>query len=263
MPAVKPAKLPDAPSSPNGTPTKPKGPGKTPRNGHAPRRSPNAFVRAWRTVKSIFYASAPNWQVLKSGALLFFGFFCWSSANLLLSYQPGWTGLYVLMAYGFLLTWFGPLTHLVLVPHLIPWLRRRPRGSWLHRIGKHFATGILTLFFAAVLLMGAFPPDVMRVDFRSITTEARTADVNPTLTCTREASNAALIECRLDDAEGVGSIEVTSGRESLVERSDDFTFALSENDLVQVVGRQEFQVVVYTPDGEEARRFTRNAAAIR
>lgn len=275
MPATKPARLPgtSSPRTPraarengreptygNGT-RKPQGPGApAPRSADA-RRAPNALVRAWRVVKSIYYASAPSWQVLKSGALLFFGFFCWSSANLLLSYQPNWTVLYYVMAYGFLLTWYGPLTHLALVPHLIPWLRRRPHGSVLHRVGKQLTPISLTLFFSAVLLMGAFPPDVMRVDFQSIAAGERTADVNPTLTCMHEA---ATIACRLDDAAGVGSITVESGgRELLTRSADDLAFSVDEGDLVEVVGRREFQVIVYTPEGEEARRFTRSVTGVR
>ena len=221
-------------------------------------------MRLWRTIKSIYYASAPSWQVLKSGALLFFGFFCWSSANLLLSYQPEWTVLYYLMAYGFLLTWYGPLTHLLLVPHLIPWLRRRARGSALHHIGKNLTMISLTLFFAGVLVLGALRPGVMAVDFRSMTAASPTADINPTLTCTRDASSSPVtITCRLDDAAGVGAITVESGETSILERSGgDFAFTLQEDDLVQIVGQRQFQVIVRTAEGNEVRRFTRTASMI-
>lgn len=264
MPAVKQAKLPNAPSSdekkstdgPNGYPPK-----NGRQNGREPRPSPNAFVRLWRTIKAIYYASAPSWQMLKSGALFFFGFFCWSSANLLLSYEPSWHWTYVLMAYGFLLTWYGPFTHLVLVPHVIPWLRRCKRGTSLHWLGKQLTPINLTIFFTAVVLMGLFPPNVMTFDFRSIVQETRTVEVNPTLECTRDAST---ITCWLDNAEGVGSITVTSGGTQLLERqAGDLTFSVEERELVQVVGQRQFQVVVYTPDGTPARRFTQTVSMIR
>lgn len=264
MPAVKQAKLPKKPSS-NGTkrPDRPVPSGSPPRNGPAkrrPRSTPGVFVRLWRTIKAIYYASTPIWQLLKSGALLFFGFFCWSSANLLLSYQPDWHWTYFLMAYGFLLTVWGPLTHLVLVPHVIPWLRRCKRGTARHWIGKQLTPINLTLFFGAVLLMGLFPPDAMTVDFRSIVHETRTVDVNPTLECTQDAST---VTCRLDDADGVGSIVVESGGTQLLRReAGNLTFTVQTNELVHIVGQRQFQVIVQTPDGEPVRRFTRTVSMI-
>jgi hypothetical protein len=263
MPAVKPAKLPDRPSSDKTKRPDPPAPNRRPsRNGTSQRRSePGPLTRAWRTIKAIYYASAPSWQLLKSGALLFFGFFCWSSANLLLSYQPGWHWTYFLMAYGFLLTGWGPLTHLVLVPHVIPWLRRCKRGTPLHWIGKQLTPINLTIFFGAVLLMGLVPPDAMTVDFRSIVQDTRTVDVNPTLECTRDAS---AITCRLDDTAGVGSIVVETGGEPLLTRSTgNLMFTVDESDLVEIVGQRQFQVVVHTPEGDPVRRFTRTVSMIR
>lgn len=91
--------------------------------------------RLWRFIKSLYYASTPSWQLLKSGALFFFGFFCWAVGNLLHAFLPGvyWPNL--LIVYGALLFWFGPLTHLVLVPHVIPWLRRRRQHHVLYWLG--------------------------------------------------------------------------------------------------------------------------------
>ncbi len=261
MPAVKQAHLPDAPSSSEDNGTSGRNGHDSGRNRHGSNGGPGVLVRLWRTIKSVYYASAPSWQVLKSGALLFFGFFCWSSATLLLSYEPSWHWTYVLMAYGFLLTWWGPLTHLLLVPRLIPWLRRQPRGHALHFIGKKVTQINLTIFTATVILLSVFPPDVMTVDFGSIVHSTRTADVNPTLNCTRDV---ATITCRLDDTEGVGAISVASGGTILLERQQgDFSFSLEIADLVEVVGQRQFQVVVHTPDGEQVRRFTRTASMIR
>jgi hypothetical protein len=38
---------------------------------------------AWRTMRSIYYANSLSWRFLKSGALVFFGFFLWSASNIL------------------------------------------------------------------------------------------------------------------------------------------------------------------------------------
>jgi hypothetical protein len=57
----------------------------------------------WRTFLSVYYANSFSWRVFKSGALVFLGFFLWSSANLLLSYQRSWHLLHYVMAYGFVL----------------------------------------------------------------------------------------------------------------------------------------------------------------
>lgn len=263
MRAVKPARLPHE-SSPSGKKARN---GVTSRqNGSAhgsPRRTPGVLVRSWRTIKSIYYASAPSWQVLKSGALLFFGFFCWATANLLLSYQPEWQWTYVLMAYGFVLTWYGPVTHLLLVPHLIPRLRRRRRGSLLHWLGKQLTPINLTIFTAAVLLLGLFPPDVMTVDFGATTVKAPTTDVNATLTCSRDRPKA-VIHCRLEGAEGVPSVVVESGGRRLLEDvSPAAGFTIREEELTEVVGQRQFEVELRDEQGATVRRYTRWLSMIR
>lgn len=212
----------------------------------------------WRTIKSIYYASSPAWQFLKSGALFLLGLFCWSAANLLLSYEPSWHWPYFFMAYGFLLTPYGPFTHLVLVPHVIPWLRRRTRHGWLHWLGRHLTETSLTVFFTAVLLMGLYPPPVMQMDFRA-TTVATTSDVNPKLVCSSAAvSGRTTITCRLERTAGVESITVESGGTRLLKRSaPPYEFSLKQGDAAEVVGQHQFQVVVRDAEGAPVRRFTR------
>jgi len=221
------------------------------------------LTRIWRSIKSIYYASTPAWQYLKSGALFLFGLFCWSSANLLLSYEQSWHWPYFLMAYGFLLTPYGPLTHLLLVPHLLPWLRRRTQDSWLHLLGRHLTLTSLTLFFGAVLWLGLSPPSVMKIDFNAGATV--TADVNPALICAPAASDeGAVASCRLDNTSGVHSITVESGGTPLLRRTDPpFSFSLAQADLVEVVGQRQFQVVVHDETGAPVRRFNRTVSMIR
>lgn len=227
-------------------------------------KTPSLAVRLWRTIKSIYYASSPTWQFLKSGALLLFGLFCWSSANLLLSYQPDWHWPYFFMAYGFLLTPYGPFTHLVLVPHLIPWLRRRTRGSWLHALGRHLTLTSLTIFFTAVLWMGLYPPSFMQIDFRAASGTS-TSTVNPALVCSSpETTGDFSVTCQLENTNGVGSIRVTSGGTLLLQRDEPpFSFSVSSDELVSVVGQRQFQVIVRDTENTPVRRFTRTVSMIR
>lgn len=228
------------------------------------RARPSLPTRLWRTVKSIYYASTPAWQFLKSGALLMLGLFCWSAANLLLSYEPSWHWPYFFMAYGVLLIPYGPFTHLVLVPHLLPWLRRRTRGSWLHALGRHLTLTSLTLFFIAVVGLGLFPPSFMQIDFRAAAS-GTTPDVNPTLTCSPpEANEEAVLACHLDQTTGVGAITVQSGGTQILRREKPpFSFSLRRDQLVEVVGQSQFQVIVHDDANTPVRRFNRTLSMTR
>lgn len=224
----------------------------------ASSRGQGLLTRLWRTTKSVYYASSPAWRFLKSGALFLFGLFCWSAANLLLSYEPDWQWPYFFMAYGFLLVPVGPLTHLVLVPHLLPWLRRRPRDSWLHLFGQHLTLTILTVFFGAVMWMGLFPPSFMQMDFRAAAGVAG-SDVNPSLFCSSpDGRDGPDVTCRLEQTAGVGAVSVESGGTRLLKTEESpYTFSLQRDNLVEVVGQHQFQVVVYDEDGRPVRRFNR------
>lgn len=234
----------------------------SPNDSPSPKKQLSLPVRLWRTIKSIYYASSPAWQFLKSGALFLFGLFCWSAANLLLSYEPTWHWPYFFMAYGFLLTPYGPFTHFVLVPHVIPWLRRRPQDSWLYLLGSHLTLTSLTLFFSAVLLMGLYPPSVMQIDFRASGNTGQ-GDVNPTLVCSDAPDVNAVKSCHLEQTDGVGAITVESGGTHRLKRTDPpFSFSLQKDDLVEVVGQHQFQVVVRNKDGVPLRRFTRSVRGV-
>lgn len=233
-------------------------------NGTTFGRRPSLPVRLWRIVKSIYYASSPAWQFLKSGALLLLGLFFWSASNLLLSYEPTWHWPYFFMAYGFLLTPYGPFTHLVLVPHVIPWLRRRPRTGWLHQLGRHLTLTSLTLFFSAVLWLGLLPPSIMQIDFRAATT-AETVDVAPRLSCARsDTGSTRAIRCHLERTAGVEAIAVESGGTRLLRRTEPpFSFSVRPDQLVEVVRQRQFQVVVFNAENEPVRRFNKTLASIR
>lgn len=221
--------------------------------------------RLWRFIKSIYYASTPSWQLLKSGALFFFGFFCWAIGNLLHSYLPGvyWPNL--LIIYGALLFWFGPLTHLVFVPRLIPWLRRQRHNRMLHWLGGHFTVTMLTLFFSTVVLLSLDPPDFVVLDVRgrlhstTVQAAAEPAAQLPELNCRRTGHQ---ITCTLTHMPAtVTRIEVTSGVRRLLELdARTTTFTLAEQDLAEVLGQREFRVTLYDTQGRQLREFVRNTA---
>ncbi len=221
--------------------------------------------RLWRFIKSIYYASTPSWQLLKSGALFFFGFFCWAIGNLLHSYLPDvyWPNL--LITYGALLFWFGPLTHLVFVPRLIPWLRRQRRHRTLHWLGGHFTVSMFTLFFSAVVLLSLDPPDFMVLDVRgrlhsaAVQAAAEPAAQLPELHCQRAAGR---ITCTLTHVPAtVARIEVSSGTRRLLQlEQQEHTFTLAEQDLAEVLGQREFRVTLYDTQGRQLREFVRNTA---
>jgi len=190
------------------------------------------------------------------------GFFCWSAANLLISYEPSWHWPYFFMAYGILLIPYGPFTHLVLVPHVLPWLRRQSRGNWLHTLGRHLTVTSLTLFFTAVVGLGLFPPSFIQIDFRSAS--GTSPDVNPTLTCTPPDDDGTAVTCHLDQTTGVGAITVESGGTQLLRRDEPpFSFSLRRDHLVEVVGQHQFQVVVHDETKAPVRRFNRTLSMIR
>ena len=217
-----------------------------------------AVTGAWRTLVTVYYANAYSWRAFKSGALVFFGLFCWSASNLLLSYQPTWWPLNYLMAYGFVLIPYGPLHHLVVIP---VYLRLRRRGRRLSLGGHlHLPNLSLALFVVIVVVLGAFPGAIgaMSFDFGSHL-EASGVDVNPDLACTKSTvGGEAVVHCHLTESRGIAAVAVESGGERvLVDDEPPFEFTVREGQLTEVVGQQQFQVVLLDDDGEELRRYTR------
>jgi len=144
-------------------------------------QSPGAWIAgslrdAWRTMRSIYYANSLSWRFLKSGALVFLGFFLWSASNLLLSYQPAWTWLHYPMSYGFLLILYGPVHHFLVIPLAIRW--RRGTSDTGTRIGRRLPTAGLALFLVAVVVLGTAPTAPVVFDFQSSLAGA-SADINP------------------------------------------------------------------------------------
>lgn len=222
------------------------------------------LIGLWRDLKSIYYANSVSWRLLKSGALLFFGFFLWSSANLLLSYQPAWRWLTYVMAYGFVLILYGPFTHLVMVPLTIR-IRRTASSGTTRFLGRHLTKINLTVFFLIVIALGAVPPDVMMFTFSVAAASGGAVDVSPTLLCTASGpAGERTIHCHLSSDEGIDSVVVESGGERvLVDEEPPFDFTVQEEDLNAVMDQKQFQVVLRDDEGDVIRRYTRTVQQIR
>lgn len=213
---------------------------------------------AWNDLLSVYYANTLIWRLLKSGALIALGLFCWSGANLLLSYRPDWTVLYYVMAYGFVLLLWGPLTHLVVVPLVIR-SRRSGRGGLRRWLGRHGSKLNLSVFLVIVLLLGTAPLGAMTFEFQA-PTSSDGGDVNPELLCTRSGD---VVHCHLSDSRGVDRVVVsTAGQELEVVTEPPFEFDVNVNELETVNGDEQFTVELRDENGDLIRRYVRRADLI-
>ena len=256
----------------------------------------------WNTLHTVYYANTPSWRVLKSGALLFFGFFLWAGANVLLSYEPSWWVLHYPMAYGFVLVFYGPFHHLVVIPLALRW-RRRGDGTRT-RVGRHLPNAGLAAFLVAVVVLGTAPGLVgpMAFDFDA-TLDGTGVDVDPELLCTKGTHETGTdIHCHLTEADGsdhdvlsdtpecpasrdtdgdgqadrftdfadslnipigIDAVTVESGGERIaVDEDPPFDFTVRASELEEVVGQKQFQVVLRDANGDVIRRYTRTVAAV-
>lgn len=225
--------------------------------------TPLAYTRrvirsGWNDLVSIYYANTPVWRVLKIGALLALGLFLWSGSNLLLSYRADWGVLYYMMAYGFLLLFWGPFTHLVVVPTIIR-SRRSGRGGVRRWIARHGSKANLSVFLVLVLVLGTFPVGAMTFEFQ-MPTGGDAGSINPELQCTR---SDGVIHCHLSDARGIDSVAVlTAGEELQVIDDPPYDFDLNVNDLETVNGDRQFTVELRDEDGSVIRRYIRRVELI-
>jgi len=216
---------------------------------------------AWRTTKSVYYANSLSWRFLKSGALVFIGFFLWAGANLLLSYQPGWAWLYYPMAYGFLVLVYGPIHHFVVIPLALRWRRA---GGVRTRLGRRLPVSMLAVFLVAVVVLGTVPAGPMTVDFQSSLEDAG-ADIDPGLLCTKSTDDGGetRVHCHLSDADGIDHVAVVSGGEEVtVDRDPPFDFDVHASELTAVTGQKQFQVVLRDAEGNTIRRYSRTLSMI-
>ena len=237
-------------SDPDGTPASP---------GSPIQWTLKVLKSAWNDLLSVYYANTVVWRLLKSATLLFFGLFLWSGSNLLLSYRPDWGVLYYVMAYGFALLLWGPLTHLVVVPLVIR-LRRSGRGGVARWFARNGSKTNLTVFLLLVLVLGAFPLGVMTFEFQVPAGGGDGTDVNPQLQCTR---SGGAIHCHLSDARGVDHVVVTSGGETLQTIEEPpFDFDVETDELATINGDEQFAVELKDEEGNTIRRYIRRADLI-
>lgn len=220
-----------------------------------------SFVgEAWSTLKTVYYANSLSWRFLKSGALVFFGFFLWAGANVLYSYNPDLTLLQYPMAYGFVLIIYGPVHHLVVLPLAFRW-RRAP--GLRQRLGKRGPNAMLALFLVGVVVLGTFPAGPMLVDFQSAL-DSSGADISPGLLCTKSTTdNGTAIHCHLTESEGIDHIVVRSGNSELVvDETPPFEFTVHERELETVAGEKRFTVMLQDEDGSLIRRYMRRLSMV-
>ena len=218
-----------------------------------------AVDNTWKAVKSVYWANSPSWRFLKSGALVFLGFFLWMAANVLLSFQSSWQWLHYPMAYGFVLVVYGPFHHAVVIP-----LAVRLRKGGRPRLSKRLPNASLGVFFAIVLVLGAFPPGVMAFDFTSAIEDSTGTDIDPDLLCTKSTHDGTThVHCHLTESRGIDNVRVESGGEVVTtDEAPPFEFTVSEDDLSTVTGQKQFQVVLRDGDGNGIRRYTRTLTMI-
>jgi len=223
--------------------------------------SPIAFVRRvlggmWRDMVSVYYANTVVWRVLKSGALLFLGLFCWIGGNLTLSFVDLELFQYV-TAYGFALLFWGPFTHLVVVPLVIR-LRRTAGHPVTRFFSRNGSKTNLTVFLLLVIVLGTFPPGVMTLQFSGAAGGA--PDITGDLQCTKTTET---VHCHLTNPEGVDHVVVLSGGET-IERVEDapFEFDIARAELAEVNEQEQFTVELRDENGNTQRRFVRQVNLI-
>lgn len=219
------------------------------------------ILSGWHTLLTIYYANSISWRALKSGALLFFGFFLWSAANLLLSVQSTWTFLHYVMAYGFILIFYGPFHHAVVIPLAV---KLRRQGGTKTQVGRKLPNAGLTVFLIAVLIVGTFPMSPVIFDFGSAVGDSPSSDVNPDLLCTKAVEDGqTTVHCHLSDSEGIAEVTVESGSKTITtDESPPFEFTVHEDELVEVTDQKQFQVVLRDEDGNMIRRYIRTLGMV-
>jgi len=215
----------------------------------------NRYVQqAWRDLLSVYYANTPTWRWLKSGALVFLGGFAWMGAAVILSVRPEWGLLTYVMAYGFLLILWGPLTHMVVVPLTIR-LRRTANHPITRSFSRNSGKINLTVFFTLVLLFGAFTPSLMMLEFSSDLIGGEGTSVSGNLVCDTETEED-LVTCHVENPQGIDHITVEAGGETIAESHEEpFEVTFDRADAAETRTGLEVTVTFRDADGERLQRF--------
>jgi len=210
-----------------------------------------------RTVYS--YNSLP-WRILKSGALVVFGFFNLMASNLLYSYKPEWNFLYLFMAYGALLIVYGPIHHLIVIPVTL----KLGQFSWARKLkipGRGHQV-MLILFFLAVIYLSFFPLNMITFDLSAVSTGG-TEEVDPQVTCWRSTKQSTKINCEVSNEPAIARVDVNHNGETLLtDDSPPFQFTVDETKLEEVVGQKSFYIIPKDKNGQMLRRYVQQTSLI-
>lgn len=213
----------------------------------------------WRDLLSVYYTNTPVWRWLKSGTLVFFGFFLWVSGALLYAFQPEWGWLTYVMAYGFVLILWGPLTHMLVVPVAIR-LRRTARHPIARTVAKQASKINLTVFFALVVVLGTAPISPMLFDVTGFVGADGSPDVSAAIECDVDDE---LVACLVETGDGVDHVVALSGGEEIDRADGPSPFALEfhSTEAEEVVGQKQVTVELRDGEGETLRRYVQTVPA--
>lgn len=210
--------------------------------------------KLWRDLVSIYCANTPFWRWLKSGALVFLGFFLWMGGNVLLSVKPEWTVLHFVMAYGLVVLFWGPFTHFVVVPGIIR-LRRNADGRVTRSLARNGSKLNFGLFLLVVVAVALATPGVMFLDFSSSLGGSGEADVAGELACD---FGEETVTCHVEEPEGIDHVVATTGGETIATAEEPpYEFTVDRADLTETRTGKEFRVEYRGENGETLRRFVR------
>lgn len=211
--------------------------------------------QAWRDLKSVYYANTPIWRWLKSGALLFLGFGLWAASTVLYS-VTGWWPLLFVMAYGFLLIFWGPFTHMVVVPLTIR-LRRAGKSKPARVFSRNSGKINLTVFFICVVALATLAPGLMMLEFSPTLPGDSGPDASGELVCD---PGEEVVFCEIIGADGFDHVVVTSGGETLVTVEEPpFEFELQRDELHETRTGLQFEVEFRDEDGNTLQRLVERA----
>lgn len=209
----------------------------------------SVLEQSWRDLLSIYYANTPIWRWLKSGALLFLGFGLWAGGSAVHS-VTGWQPVLYVMAYGFLLIVWGPLTHMLLIPLTIR-LRRTAETKPARVFSRNSGKINLSIFFICVIALATFAPGVMLLDFSS--SDSGGGEISGDLIC---ETGAETVSCEVADPQGIEKVVVLSGDETVRTVSEEpFSFEVPVDELEETSSGHRFVVEYRDGNGNTLRRF--------
>lgn len=211
--------------------------------------------QSWRDMLSIYYANTAIWRWLKSGALLFLGFGLWAGGSAVHS-VTGWRPVLYVMAYGFLLIFWGPFTHMLLIPFTIR-LRRSAETKPARMFSRNSGKINLSLFFACVIILATFAPGLMLLDF-SPSIDSGGDEIRGEPVC---EAGPETVSCEIAEPQGIDRVVVVSADETIrVIKDEPFSFELSTDELEETESGHRFVIEYRDSEGNTLRRFVQRTA---